>query len=113
MSTDQIVHGHEKGTMDPKYVGGVAEQGVRNIKRFVEEGGILVALSEGCFFALENLGLSVGDALKGLTPPRRRYGMDPPKAEDVKFACPGSVLRMEFNTQHRWLTECPKRLRLC
>ena len=100
MGTEEIVDGNQKGTIHPKYVGGITEAGVRNIREFVEQGGTLIALRRGCFFALEKLGLPVTDALKGLSPPRRRYGSAPPKAAEVKFACPGSVLRMEFNPEH-------------
>ena len=100
MGTEEIVDGNQKGTIHPKYVGGITEAGVRNIREFVEQGGTLIALRRGCFFALEKLGLPVTDALKGLSPPRRRYGSVPPKAAEVKFACPGSVLRMEFNPEH-------------
>jgi hypothetical protein len=100
MNTDQVVHGNKLGTMPPQYVGGITEAGVRNIRKFVEQGGTLITLRQGCFFALDRLGLPVNDALKGLRPPGRRYGGPAPKAEDVKFACPGSVLRMEFNPKH-------------
>ena len=100
MSTDQVVNGNALGTIAPQYVGGITEAGVGNIRKFVEQGGTLVTLRQGCFFALDKLGLPVSDALKGLTPPGRRSGGSPPKAEDVKFACPGSVLRMEFDTKH-------------
>jgi hypothetical protein len=100
MSTEEIVAGNRKGTIHPKYVGGITDAGVRNIREFVEQGGTLITLREGCFFALDKLGLPVTDALEGLSPPRRRYGAEPPKATDVKFACPGSILRMEFNPEH-------------
>jgi hypothetical protein len=100
MRTDQIVNGNKLGTIPPQYVGGITETGVGNIRKFVEEGGTLITLRQGCFFALDKLGLPVNDAMKGLRPPGRRYGGPAPKAEDVKFACPGSVLRMEFNPKH-------------
>jgi hypothetical protein len=92
MSTGAIVNGNEKGTMPPSYVGGITETGARNIKKFVEEGGILVTLNSGCLFALDKLGLPVTDALKNLRTSRRRY--------NANFACPGSILRMKFNTKH-------------
>ncbi len=102
MSTDAIVNGHEKGTMPPRYVGGITEAGVRNIKKFVEDGGTLVALNSGCAFALEQLGLPVSDVLANLRSAMRRY--DPQQGESrrepPKFACPGSLLRMEFDTRH-------------
>jgi hypothetical protein len=99
MGAEQIVNGNRKGTIAPQYVGGVTEAGVGNIRAFVEQGGTLITLRQGCLFALDKLGLPVNDALKGLSPPRRRGG-PPVKAGDVKFACPGSVVRMEFDPKH-------------
>ena len=99
MSTGAIINGNEKGTVDPKYVGGITEKGVRNIKQFVEEGGVLVTLNGGCNFPIDKLGVPVKDALAGLTATRRSYGQSQ-QAQAVKFACPGSVLRASFNIKH-------------
>ena len=99
MSTEDIVNGHRKGTMPPQYVGGITENGVRNIMDFVEQGGTLVTLNGGCLFAVDELDLPVSDALKGLRPAGRRG----PQREDAgppKFACPGSMLRMDFDPKH-------------
>jgi hypothetical protein len=102
MSTDDIVEGYETGTMPSRYVGGISDAGVRNIKKFVEDGGTLVVLNSACIFALEELGLPVGDVLKNLRSSGQRY--DPEEEESrpgaPKFACPGSMLRMEFDTKH-------------
>ncbi len=100
MSTNAIIDGHTKGTIPPKYVGGIEEAGVRNIKIFVEEGGTLITMNSGCNFALDKLGLPVGDALKDVRPQRRRYGQSQGKSSPVKFACPGSILRMKFDSTH-------------
>ena len=97
MSTDDIVNGHKPGTMPPEYVGGITGEGVRNIREFIERGGSLVLLNSGCQFAMDDLGMPLGDALKGLRPPGR--GADP-QAEAPRFACPGSILRMEFDPSH-------------
>jgi hypothetical protein len=99
MSTDAIVNGNEKGTVHPNYVGGITEQGVRNIKQFVEEGGILIAMNGGCNFPIDKLGIPVKNALAGLTATRRSYGQSQ-QAQAVKFACPGSILRMNYNNKH-------------
>ncbi len=99
MSRDAIVNGHKKGTIRPQYVGGITEGGVRNIREFVEQGGTLVTLNSSSLFAIEELDLPVRDALKGLRPPSRR---EPQKegAKPPEFACPGSILRMEFDPKH-------------
>jgi glutamine amidotransferase-like uncharacterized protein len=98
MSTNALVNGHRKGTLPLQYVGGVTETGVRNIREFVEEGGTLVTLNSSCLFAIEKLDLPARDALKGLRPPGRRER--PRDAKPPEFACPGSLLRMEFDPQH-------------
>ncbi len=98
MSTDAIVKGHESGTMPPQYVGGITLAGVQNIKKFVEEGGTLVTLNAGCSFALNELGLPLRDALKDVRPPRRREASE--KTGPPEFACPNSIVRMEFDSKH-------------
>lgn len=97
-STDAIVNGHKPGTIPPQYTGGITNAGVRNIKKFVEEGGALVTLNSGCLFAIDKLGLPVSDALKDVRPPRRREA--PRDAKPPEFVCPGSILRMEFDPKH-------------
>jgi hypothetical protein len=97
ISTAAIVNGHKPGTIAPQYEGGITKTGVGNIKQFIEEGGTLVTLNSGCFFALEELGLVVKDALKEIRPAGRG---ETPKKEPPKFACPGSLLRMNFNPKH-------------
>jgi hypothetical protein len=100
MDTESVVNGHEKGTVPPQYAGGITIEGVENIGKFIREGGTLVALREGCLFAMDTLGLPVSDALEGLRPPRRSRRSVAMQASDVKFACPGSVLRMQFDPSH-------------
>jgi len=100
-STDSssLIDGHKPGTIHPQYTGGITRAGVESLHQFVDEGGTLVALNSSCLFAIESLGLPVQDSLKGLRPPPRGYG-EAMEAKAAKFACPGSVLRMEFNTGH-------------
>ena len=98
MSTDAIVNGHRQGTIPPQYVGGITDGGVRNIKKFVEEGGTLVLLNSGCLFAIDKLGVPVSDALKDVRARGRREA--PTDAKPPEFACPGSLLRMEFDPKH-------------
>jgi len=100
ISTNAIVNGHRPGTIPPQYVGGITDAGVRNIKKFVEEGGTLVLLNSGCFFAIDKLGVPVSDALKDVRTLGRRIFDEAEEAKPPKFACPGSVLRMEFNSKH-------------
>jgi hypothetical protein len=96
-SKEGVVHGHRKGTHLPQYVGGITEAGVRNIRAFIEGGGTLVTLNNACLFAIDELGLPVSDVLKGVRPPGRR---EPQREGPPKFACPGSLLSMEFDVEH-------------
>jgi len=99
MSTDAIVNGHRKGTMPMQYVGGITKTGVQHIKKFIEEGGTLVTLNSGSLFAIDELGVAVSDALKDVRPVRRQFEQ-PSQRKPPKFACPGSILRMDFNNKH-------------
>jgi hypothetical protein len=56
-------------------------------------------LNSGCLFAIDTLGVPVSDALKGLQPTGRHDEEEGPSVP-AKFACPGSLLRMEFNSKH-------------
>jgi hypothetical protein len=97
MSTNEIIQGHKPGTIPPQYEGGITNAGVHNIKQFVEQGGTLITLNSSCIFAIEELGLPIKDALKGIRPGERG---EAPKKELPKFACPGSILRMNFDVNH-------------
>lgn len=106
LQTDSIVNGNKQGTMPEKYVGGITEAGVANIRKFMNDGGTLITLDSACLFAIEKLGLPVSNALKSLNPSgsdlyggMALYGKAE-EAKSVKFACPGSILRMRFNNEH-------------
>jgi len=81
-----IVDGYAKGTMPPKYVGGLTPNGVRNLKSFAKSGGTLIFLNASCNFAVEHFDIPVKNVL-------RSVGRE-------KFVCDGSILRMEFDTDH-------------
>lgn len=81
-----MVDGHAKGTMPPKYVGGITPNGVRNLKSFAKSGGTLIFLNASCNFAVEHFDIPVKNVLR--------------RVEREKFVCDGSILRMEFDTDH-------------
>jgi len=83
---DTILNGHSKGTMPPKYIGGITTAGVRNLRKFAEDGGTIVFLSNSCNFALDYFNIPVKNILKNI------------KKED--FVCNGSMLRMVFDNSH-------------
>jgi len=98
MSSEAIIKGNKEGTIPPKYVGGITAKGIRNIKKFVEDGGTLVTLNTGCLFAIDNLGLPVDDVLKDFRSSSHRGTSA--QACIPKFVCSGSLLRMNFDPSH-------------
>ena len=52
----------------PEYRSGIGEEGVENLKKFVEEGGSLVCLGESSDFAIEKLELKVRVYLRDCNP---------------------------------------------
>jgi hypothetical protein len=81
-----IVDGFDAPAIRPEYRGGIGEEGLENLKRFVAEGGTLVTMGNACDLAIEKLPIPVRDLKKGLT-------------RDQHFA-PGAILRLEVDTQH-------------
>ena len=70
----------------PEYRSGIGDEGVEELRRFVEEGGTLVTFNMACGFAIEKFGLQMGDVLDGVSP--------------GEFFCPGSTLRARVEVCH-------------
>ena len=85
-SANAILNGHRKGSMPDEYTGGVGEEGVKNLREFVEAGGTLVFLNRASNFAIEQFKLPVKDVTQGL--------------QRKDFYVPGSILRTELDTTH-------------
>jgi len=66
LGTSSIVEGRTPGTIPARYAGGIGEQGVRELDRFVRGGGTLVCLNGSSRFAMEALHLPVTDVSRGL-----------------------------------------------
>lgn len=78
-SPEGILNGHKPGTMPEKYTGGMGVEGALALKRFVEEGGTLLAFDAASDFVIDQLNLPVENVTEGL--------------EDTKFFIPGSLIR--------------------
>ncbi|MDH5201266.1 MAG: peptidase M14 family protein, partial [Candidatus Bathyarchaeota archaeon] len=70
----------------PEYRSGMGDEGVEELKKFVENGGALICLDEACELAVKQFKLKLKDALDGLSP--------------KEFFCPGSTLHACFDTAH-------------
>ncbi|MDP2957057.1 MAG: M14 family zinc carboxypeptidase [Longimicrobiales bacterium] len=66
MGARTILEGFEKGSVPPRYAGGVGAEGVRELDAFVRAGGTLVAINGSSGFAVEQLHLPVKDVTQGL-----------------------------------------------
>jgi hypothetical protein len=91
---ERMVEGHAKGTMPPKYVGGITPNGIRHLKSFAKNGGTLIFLNASCNFATEYFDIPVKNVLR--------------RVERGKFVCDGNILRMEFDTDHPIAYGMPK-----
>ena len=61
-----ILDGHREGTIPERYVGGVGQQGVEELRDFVNAGGTLIMFNNASMFAIEQFDLPVTNALAGL-----------------------------------------------
>ncbi|HKQ03715.1 MAG TPA: M14 family metallopeptidase [Blastocatellia bacterium] len=83
-SMQQIVSGNRAGSYPEEYTGGIGEEGVAALRRFVEAGGVLVCLDSATELALKRFELPVKNALDGV----RRD----------QFYAPGSIFRAAIDT---------------
>lgn len=83
-SPNSIRNGYPKGSMPDEYTGGIDDNGVENLRNFVQAGGTLVFLNRSSDFAIEQFNLPIRDVTKGL--------------ERKEFYIPGSILRTELDT---------------
>lgn len=70
--------------LPPEYDGGIGEDGVKNLKKFVEDGGTLITLVSSCDFVIDKFNVPVTNAL----------------ANDKEFNCPGSLIRALVDPTH-------------
>ncbi len=82
----QIAQGNASGSYPPEYTGGLGESGAESLRRFVAEGGTVIAFDEASDYAIETLGLPVRNATADLKP-AQLYG-------------PGSIVRLALDAQH-------------
>ncbi len=82
-SPNSIRNGYPKGSMPDEYTGGIDDNGVENLRNYVQAGGTLVFLNRSSDFAIEQFNLPIRDVTKGL--------------ERKEFYIPGSILRTELD----------------
>jgi Zinc carboxypeptidase len=86
ISTQQIVRGLTARNVRPEYKGGIGEEGVRNLRDFVQAGGTVITIGNAAQFAIEQLGVPAENVVAG--------------ADPNSFFCPGSLLKIQVDTRH-------------
>jgi hypothetical protein len=81
-----IVEGLDFKTILPELRGGIGEQGLDNLRRFVAEGGTVVALGQATDLLIDKFPLGIRNVKKTAT-------------RDVHFA-PGTVVNLQVDTAH-------------
>src|SRR4029453_4037882 len=81
-----ILNGYRPGAMPSEYSGGLGEEGAKELRQFVEQGGTLVCLNRASDFAIGQFALPLRDVVDGL-----------PRSD---FYVPGSILRIELDTSN-------------
>ncbi len=79
---EQIRTGWAAGVLPPSYTGGLGVDGQGAVRRFVADGGRIVAIGAATEFAVDLFDLGVSSAVEGLT--------------SSEFYIPGSILRIDL-----------------
>jgi hypothetical protein len=81
-----IIQGSPAETTPPQYRGGIGDEGVANLRSFVERGGTVIALNAAWEFVAQAFDLPLRDEVEGVAP--------------MDFYCPGSTLHIHVDTSH-------------
>ncbi len=98
MSANQILNGFAKGSVPPRYEGGIGAPGVRELDGFVRGGGTLVTLNNASLFAIEQLHLPVRNVIAELDP--------------AEYFMSGSIVEMVVDPSHPVMSGMPLRAKV-
>jgi len=82
-SENTIVKGLKEENYPKEYTGGITEQGVENLRKFVENGGKLICFDNSCELVIKRFNLPMKNVLKEL--------------KRSEFYCPGSILQLDVD----------------
>jgi Zinc carboxypeptidase len=82
----QIINGNAAGTAPAEYTGGITDTGVKNLKEFVNNGGMLICFDNSCDLMIQQFNLPIRNTLEGV------------RSSD--FYCPGSIVALEVDNKH-------------
>lgn len=83
-SENTILRGLSAERYPAEFAGGIGEEGVQNLKKFVENGGRLVCFDDSCELVIKRFGLPIKNVLAGL--------------KRNEFYNPGSIVRLTVDT---------------
>ena len=92
-SPRSLIEGYSKGSVPPRYEGGIGSLGVRNLDQFVRGGGTLVCMNSSCGLAIDELKVPVKNVVEEL------------KSKD--FFTGGSILEVSVDTSHPVMAGMP------
>lgn len=98
VSADTVLEGYARGSVPPRYAGGIGREGVRELDAFVRSGGTLVALNRSTSLAIDALHLPVEDATADL--------------DRKEFFLGGSLVEMLVDPSHPVMTGMPARAKI-
>jgi hypothetical protein len=98
MSGGQIVDGFRRGSVPPRYEGGIGESGIRELDAFVRAGGTLVCVNRSAQFAIDNLHLPVRNVVAGI--------------DRDEFFLAGAIVEMRVDPSHPVMSGMPQRAKV-
>jgi len=93
-----ILNGFAKGSVPPRYEGGIGNAGVRALDEFVRGGGTLICLNQSSDFAIGQLHLPVKNVVEDL--------------QRTDFFVSGSILEVIVDPSHPVMSGMPARAKL-
>ena len=98
IGANQILNGFAKGSVPPRYEGGIGAVGVRALDAFVRSGGTLVTFNNASMFAVNQLHLPVRNVVDGL--------------DAAAYFMSGSIVEMEVDPSHPVMSGMPARAKV-
>ncbi len=92
----QIINGNAAGTVPAEYTGGISDAGVKNLKEFVNNGGMLICFDNACDLAIKEFNLPLRNTLEGV--------------RSSEFYCPGSIVALDVDNKNPVAATLPNSL---
>jgi hypothetical protein len=90
-----IVEGFAKGSVPPRYEGGVGAEGIRELEAFVRGGGTLVTLNSSSNFAIDEFHLPVRDVVRDVS--------------SEEYFADGAIVELRVDPSHPVMSGMPER----